>query len=255
MTVFSVAFSCGLIGAILVSIEAGYRIGLRRRARGPEFLQRVPPTLEGSVFGLMGLLIAFTFYGAGSRFDIRRNLIAQEANAIGTAYLRLDVLPPETQPKLREDFRNYVRSRLDVYRQIPDTKAVNAALDRSSALQRNVWKEAVEALKGSGTAEKALVLGSLNEMIDITTTRTVALTTHVPGVVLGMLALTVVASSALAGYTMSAYETRDWACIIAYALVVGAVVYAILDYEYPRAGFVRIDPVDQVLARTLEQMN
>jgi len=199
--------------------------------------------------------------GAADRFyflwrrDIRRNLIAQEANAIGTAYLRLDLLPPETQPKLREDFRKYLRSRLDVYREIPDIKAVNVALDRSSALQQNVWNEAVEALKGAGAAEKSLVLGSLNEMIDITTTRTVALTTHVPVVVLGMLALTVLASSALAGYAMSAAGVRDWACIMAYTVVVGAVVYTILDYEYPRAGFVRIDPVDQVLMRTLEQMN
>ena len=56
----------------------------------------------------MGLLIAFTFYGAGFRFDARRNLLVREANAIGTTYLRLDLLPPDTQPELRQEFRTYV---------------------------------------------------------------------------------------------------------------------------------------------------
>jgi hypothetical protein len=59
--------------------------------------------VEGAVFGLMGLLLAFTFSGAASRFEVRRQLIVQETNAIGTAYLRLDLLPPGDQPKMRED--------------------------------------------------------------------------------------------------------------------------------------------------------
>src|SRR5262249_29504520 len=101
MTVLSVVVICGLIAAILLSIEVGYRVGLRRRVRVSDTARTVSPTIEASIFGLMGLLIAFTFYGAGSRFDIRRNLIAEEANAIGTAYLRLDLLSPEAQPPMK----------------------------------------------------------------------------------------------------------------------------------------------------------
>ncbi len=245
----------GLVAGILLSIEVGYRIGRRRRARLSATAPIVPPTLEASVYGLMSLLTAFTFYGAGARFDIRRNLIAQEANAIGTAYLRLDLLPPEAQPVLRDDFRQYLHSRLAAYRMIPDVKAVNASLERSGALQKQLWSDATEAVKDSGPAEKALLFTSLNQMIDVTTLRTIALTTHPPAAVFAMLAITIIASCALAGYTMSVSAIRDWVSAIAFTLVLGAAVYVILDYEFPRIGLVRIDPVDRVLAETLKKMN
>lgn len=255
MVVLPILVMCGVFAAVLLSIEVGHRLGIRRRSRLPQGPKMVYPTVESSVFALMGLLVAFTFYGAGSRFDARRNLIVREANAIGTTYLRLDLLPPETQPDLRQDFQTYVRSRLNVYRKIADIKALNAALDQSLALQRSVWKKIVEAAKGSGPAEKSLVLTTLNQMIDITTEQTVALVTHPPPAVFAMLALTVIASSALVGYTMSTSAVRDWVSTLIFALTVSIAVYVILDYEFPRVGFVRIDPVDQVLVETLKQMN
>jgi hypothetical protein len=245
----------GLIATLLLSIEAGYRIGLRRWSRLAEASRIIHPTLEGSIFGLMGLLVAFTFYGAGARFDIRRNLIVQEANMIGTAYLRLDLLPPETQPQIRQAFREYLQSRLAIYREIPNVKAAKAALARSEALQHDVWTKTVEALRRSGPPEKTLLLSSLNEMIDITQVRTVALTTHPPDAVFAVLGLTVFASCILAGYTMAASNARDWAVVLAFAIVVGAALGVIVDYEYPRIGLIRIDPVDEVLVQTLEDMN
>ncbi len=167
---------------------------------------------------------------------------------------RLDLLPPDTQPELRQDFRTYVRSRLDVYRNIADCKTLDAAIDQSSALQRGVWKKTVDAAKGSGPAEKSLVLTTLNQMIDITTEQTVALVTHPPPAVFAMLALTVIAASALVGFTMSVAEVRDWASTLIFALTISMALYVILDYEFPRIGFIRIDPVDQVLVETLKQM-
>src|SRR5215471_4051451 len=112
--IIAVSLIFGIVAAILLCIELGYRFGRWHWAPSSSGSQTVSATIEASVFGLMGLLVAFSFSGAGSRFDIRRNLVAVEANAIGTAYLRLDLLPPERQPRLREYFREYVRSRLDV---------------------------------------------------------------------------------------------------------------------------------------------
>jgi hypothetical protein len=254
MVVLPILVLCGLFVAVLLSIEAGHRVGIRRRSRMPQGFKPVYPAVESSVFALMGLLIAFIFYGAGSRFDARRNLIVREANAIGTTYLRLDLLPPETQPELRQDFRTYVRSRLDVYRKIADIKALNAALDQSLALQRSVWKKTLDATKGITPAEKSLVLTTLNQMIDITTEQAVALVTHPPPEVLAMLVLMVIAASALVGYTMSTSAVRDWVSTLIFALTVSIALYVILDYEFPRVGFIRIDPVDRVLVETLKQM-
>jgi hypothetical protein len=83
----------GLFLGILFLLEIGRRAGLRRLARDSEGARTGLAVVEGAVFGLMGLLLAFTFSGAASRFDARRQLIVEEANAIGIAYLRLDLLP------------------------------------------------------------------------------------------------------------------------------------------------------------------
>lgn len=81
-----------LIAALLLFIEFGRRIGRYQLARNQKGLAKGAATAEGAVFGLLGLLIAFTFSGAAERFEQRRHLTTEEANAIGTAYLRLDLL-------------------------------------------------------------------------------------------------------------------------------------------------------------------
>jgi hypothetical protein len=243
-----------LTAGILIAIEIGYQTGLRRRARKPDLIRGESKAIETAVFGLMGLLIAFIFAGAAVRFDNRRMLIAQEANAIETAYLRLDLLPPESQPRLREDFRTYLTGRLAVTRDIPNMKAVNADLEKSAILQRKVWKESVEATRGSGTATQTLVLSALNEMIDITTVRTVGMISHLPFLVLVLLLVTILLSSFLTGYSISAYGARDWLSAIIFAIAVSCATYVTLDYEYPRVGLIRTDAADQVLIQALERM-
>src|SRR5215813_2313720 len=209
MKLIAVSLIFGIVAVILVCVELGYRFGRWHWAPSSSGGQNVSATIEASVFGLMGLLVAFSFSGAGSRFDIRRNLVATEANAIGTAYLRLDLLPPERQPRLREDFREYIRSRLDVSQKSSDSKAMEAAIAESKVIQNRIWMEAIEALKESGPSEKSLLLASLNEMIDITTTRLLAARSHPPLAVFLLLGLSVIASSALAGYSMAKSGARN----------------------------------------------
>ncbi|MCU1247900.1 MAG: hypothetical protein JWQ49_929 [Edaphobacter sp.] len=93
----------------LVLIELGRRFRVRHKA---------PPestAIEIAIFALFGLLLAFTFSGAVARYDAHRRLVVEETNAIGTAYLRLDLLPPAAQPPLRQLFRDYTDSRLHLY--------------------------------------------------------------------------------------------------------------------------------------------
>jgi hypothetical protein len=125
------------------------------------------------VFGLLGLLVAFTFSGAASRFEDRRHLITTEANAIGTAYLRIDLLPADAQPELKELFRRYVDVRWATYRDLADQTATNAKLTEGAALQGNIWAKALTACRRPEAPAQAtmLLLPALNEMIDIVTTR------------------------------------------------------------------------------------
>lgn len=245
---------CGLFLAMLLLVETGHRIGLSRRTRRPNRPAGIRG-VDAAVFGLMGLLLAFTYAGAASRLDARRQYIVEESNAIGTAYLRLDLLPPETQSQLRQDFRAYVESRLAAYQKLPDFEAMQPELGRSKDLLRKIWNQAVAGGKQADSpAAPMLVLSSLNTMIDITNTRTVAIQLHQPVLVFVMLAIMVLASSLLAGYSMSASDTRSWLHVVSFAALVTAAVYVIFELEYPRIGLIRVDAVDRALAELLRSM-
>jgi hypothetical protein len=239
----------GLLIVMLALLEVGRRIGVHRRRVDPEHASAGLGAIDGAVFGLMGLLIAFTFSGAATRFDSRRQLIGEEANDIGTAYLRIDLLPPSAQPALREDFRNYLDARVAIFRELRlDIDVAKEELDRATALQQKIWNEAVAGCRETNSpAVTTLVLSSINDMIDITTTRLVAARTHPPEVVFYGLGLLVLATSLLAGYGMAGSKKRSWMHTIVYALIMAATLYVILDLEYPRFGLIRIDKADQVL--------
>ena len=163
-----------LFAILLALIELGGRLGARALARNSEAAIGAG-AMEGAVFALLGLLLAFTFFGAASRFDDRRKLIIDEANAIGTAYLRLDLLPATAQPELRDAFRRYVDQRLAAYRALPDLAAARVALERANEMQQQfgrVGRSGGRIRRSSGFCKA--VTSALNEMIDITTTRTMA---------------------------------------------------------------------------------
>ena len=246
----------GLFLGMLCLLEAGRLLGRRRKAPDSEKEDKGVGAVEGAVFGLLGLLLAFTFSGASGRFDERRHLIVEEANEIGTAYLRLDLLKPDARDQLQEKFKAYLDARLAVYRKIPDLAAVQAEIDRSKALQNEIWSLAVVACRDADLPAPAaqLLLPALNEMIDITTTRTMAAMMHPPLIVFTMLAVLALASALLIGYSMAAGGTRSWIHMIAFAFFMTLTIYVIVDMEYPRLGFIRVDSFDKVLVDLRQEM-
>lgn len=244
--------AAGLFVALLACLEIGRRIGIRRAAQEGEAARAGAGVVEGAVFALLGLLIAFTFSGAATRFDARRALIIEEANAIGTAYLRLDLLPAAAQADLRESFRHYLDARLAAYRAIPDRTRMDAELARSVALQQEIWAKAVAA--SAGAQATMLLLPALNGMFDITTTRTMAGQTHPPLVLFGLLFGLALLGALLAGHAMSGGRARSWVHMATFAFALAGAVYVILDMEYPRLGLIRVDAFDQVLVELRQTM-
>ena len=237
-----------LFFAILACLEIGRRLGVRRHAADPDSVRAGVAAVEGAVFGLMGLLIAFTFSGALQRWDGRRALVVEEANDIGTAWLRIDLLREDKQPPLRDLYRRYLDSRLAVYRSLPDPVAARAELAKGEKLQGEIWRYAAAAcLEPDGERARILLLPALNAMIDITTTRTMALFTHPPFVVYWLLLALLLASSLIAGFAMAGAPVRNWMHMLCFAAAMSVTVYVIVDLEYPRAGLFRIDDFDQVL--------
>jgi hypothetical protein len=243
-----VAFVLGLFAGLLACMEIGRRIGAARYStRGEESKDGVS-AVEGSVFALLGLLIAFTFSGAATRFEARRQWIVEEANAIGTAYLRLDLLPADARDKLRGAFRRYLDARIELYRNAPDGVASTPELERSVAIQDEIWSGAVAACKDAGASATALLLlPAVNEMNDLATTRMFSRSVHEPLEIFAAIAVLSFACALLAGRGMSDQPKRQWFHMLCFAGMVALTMYVILDLEYPRAGLIRVDASDRVL--------
>jgi hypothetical protein len=238
----------GLFAAMVLLLSIGKQLGARRLELDPEGARAGVSAVDGAVFGMLGLLIAFTFSGASTRFEARRALVVEEANAIGTAWLRLDLLPSTAQPEMRERFRAYLDSRIEVYHDTTDLAEVNANLARSAALQNGIWAAAVVSCREPGMQRTTiLLLPALNQMIDITTTRTMAARFHQPILIFGVLFALASISSLLAGYGMAGSRKQSWVHMIGFAAITSMAIYVILDLEYPRRGLIRIDASDQVL--------
>jgi hypothetical protein len=242
---------------ILLFLQIGRWIGRRTIQRHGVHAQSNISSLEAAVFALLGLLIAFTFSGALTRFDQRRAQVVEEANAVGTAWLRVGLLPAQAQPRLRDTFRAYVDSRIATYRVLPDMAAAKGELARSQALQGEIWNLSVAALRlpevRPGT--EVLLVSALNQMFDITTTRVAASQMHPPSIVYAMLVALALAAALLSGYQSASEKTYDWVHKLGFAAIVAFTVYVIIDIEFPRLGWVRIDAIDQFLVGLRAGMN
>jgi hypothetical protein len=249
-------FAVLLFLGMLIFLEIGRRLGVRRRAKESEGERDGLGAVEGAVFALFGLMIAFTFSGAASRFNDKRMLIAEEVNAIETAYLRLQLVSQEVQPVLQELFRQYVDSRLETYRRLPDMKAAEIEMSKSKKLQQEIWAEAIAAtrLPGSNPASGWLLLPALNNMIDVSTTRTMWLQAHPPRIIYGLLFGLGLICSALAGYRMASGKQRSPLHILGFTVLTVIIVYIMLDIEYPRTGLIRLETSDQMLMNLREGM-
>ena len=249
-------FALFLFLGMLVMLDLGRRFGIRQRRSFGEHHAEGLSAVEGAVFALLGLLVAFTFSGAATRFDERRSLIVEEANDIGTAYLRLDLLPPDLQPAVRRKFREYTDARIAAYRALPDVEKALEHLARANALQGEIWKLAVPAAAQAapGAAASVLLLPALNAMFDITNVRTWATQMHPPQVVFMMLAALALGCALIAGHGMSAAPERNWLHMITFALVLASAVFVIIDLEYPRLGIFRVDTFDQAIVEVRRGM-
>ncbi|HEY7376418.1 MAG TPA: DUF4239 domain-containing protein [Polyangia bacterium] len=249
--VFLLLLFAGMVGCQLL----GYRVAHERRARGVPPLGDGTTAVTGSLFALLGLLIAFSISGGQDRLEARRRLIVEEANAIETAYLRLDLLPAAAQPALRDDFRRYVDARIAFYAHFLDFDHARAQHRRAGELQRTLWKDAVAAAAQAPDMRAALLLiPSMNAMLDVTTARDAALRSHVP---FGIFALLVVLSfvcAFFAGTEMSNRERPSTLHVLTFAGTLALTTYVIVNVELPRLGFAHLGPFDALLAQVRQRM-
>jgi hypothetical protein len=224
--------------ASLVVYEAGYRFGRWWQTRTPEESEGPTGMIVGSLLALMAFMLAITMGMAADRFDTRRGIILEEANSIGTTYLRAGYLPEPASSTTRELLREYVPLRI-VPRGATD---VRERLTRSAEINDELWLIA-EALAIS-TPESdvlGLYIESLNDTIDVNTTRIIAaLFARVPETVVFLLFMGSVLTLGMVGYGAGLTRRRSPLTAIVMIVVLGAVITLVVDLDRPADGFISI---------------
>jgi hypothetical protein len=150
---------------------------------------------------------------------------------------------------LRDLFRRYLDLRIATYADFADRAASEAKLAEGTALQAVIWREAVEGVRHADAAPGApqLLLPALNEMFDITTTRSAATRNHPPLAIYLMLSLMCLAGGVMSGYGTGPLRRRSALHVLAFAGLTSLAVAVIVDLEFPRRGLIRVDGADRLL--------
>jgi hypothetical protein len=233
-----------VLGAIMVGATfAGLLLG-RRIGRASDSLREPLGVVQGALIGFMGLVLAFGLSLALGRYESRRADTVDEANAIGTTYLRAQTLPEPVRGTTLELLPRYTRTSIAIADTVPGSSAQQRALAASEQDQRRLWALAGEALDLDPTgAAPRLYVESLNEMFDAQSTRVYALANRVPTAVLVVeVAGAAVALGALALHLALHLSTigRGLAATVVAALLVTVLLVVSFDLDRPTRGLIRV---------------
>jgi hypothetical protein len=193
--------------------------------------------MVGATLGLLAFILAFTFGLAAARFDTRRQVLLDEANAIGTTYLRAGILP-EQREEIRALLRDYVGTRLEAIR----SGNIAEGIRQSENIQHQVWAQAVAVgEKNPNSIVVGLFIQSLNEVIDLHAKRVQAgLRSRIPGAIwVGLFAVAAL-SLATMGYHAGLVGTRRSLAVLAVAFTFSVVIELIADLDRPQEGVLRV---------------
>jgi hypothetical protein len=232
----------GLLVAATVGVEIGYRIGLAVRARGREASAGRLDSVVSSMLGVLALVLGFTFSLALQRFDSRSNVVVNEANAIGTAYLRAYLLPVSVRSNTQQLLQDYVELRVDTTAMpLDDVIARNALLAKGAAMQDVLWRYARQAAEENpNQVTSGLFIESLNELIDSNGRSTAEFDRHVPEVVSYVLYGVFLIVLGIVGYAAGVEGHRPFSTSYIMVTVVILVMFIIIDLDRPRRGMIQI---------------
>jgi hypothetical protein len=247
-TLISIGVALSLFLAIILFIELGRRFGVRQSRKHGTDARIGVGAVDSVVYGLLALLIGFTFNGAAARFDDRRHLVIEQVSAMSTAWQRFDMLPAESQPAIRAGFLRYVDAVIATNGAPPASPEQKRARESAREAEDVVWNLAVAAVTDDG-GERArmLVLPAINEVSDAVDAERMAQRLHPPILVWIMLAIAALAGALFAGYGMSTGSRRNWMYILGVAATIAIATFVILELESSRLGLIRIDNVDESL--------
>jgi len=226
-------------GVVLGFVAVGYAVGRVLRVQA-ETLREPVGIVQGAFFALVALILAFGLTLAIGRYDARRGAVVDDANAIGTTYLRAQTLAEPARSRSLQLLRRYTDASLKLSHTVPTTAPFQGAIAEGDALQRRLWTLAGNALATAPRdSAPRLYVETLNEMIDQQTVRVAALNNRIPNAVLALEVLgAAFAFGLLALYT--AMHGRGATSIVLAGALVTLLLLVIFDLDRPTRGLIRV---------------
>lgn len=234
---------------VLLSIESGYRLGRYRSGRSEHEVESPVGAMVGATLGLLAFMLAFTFGAAADRYDARRQILLDETNAIGTTYLRAEMLPGRG-----EDIRKLLRVYVDMRLEAVYSGNIAEGMRQSEQVHGQLWAQAVALGESHPTSiVVGLFVQSLNEVIDLHTKRiTVGGRNRIPGAIwLSLLGVAVLGLGAM-GYHAGLVGTTRSLAQLAVGLAFSLVIGLIADLDRPQEGGLTVS--QQVLVDLQQSM-
>jgi hypothetical protein len=223
--------------AVYATVELGFRLGSRRRQNAEREADAPVGAIVGSTVGLLAFMLALTFSLAASRFEDRRQVVLNEANAIGTTYLRAGMLAEPHRSEIRKLLREYVDVRIEGIKQ----RDIDKVLTRSNELHTQIWSQTEAAVKVDRSPIAGLFVSALNEVIDLHASRIQAgLRSRIPLSIWLALAFVTVISMLAMGFQMGLSSKKRSVAALALVLTFSAVILLIADLDRPGEGMLEV---------------
>jgi hypothetical protein len=230
LILFAVVFGATALGLVLGRM-------VRHRS---EHLREPLGVLQGALLGLVGLVLAFGLALAVGRYESRRAAVVDDANAIGTTYLRAQTLQEPLRTRSLELLRRYADTSIRLSRSVPRSANARKAVADGQQLQRELWRLAGQALVDAPTASAPrLYVETLNEMIDMQTVRVAGLNNRVPGAVLAVEVVGAAVALGLLAFYLSLLG-RGMIVVLLAAGLVSLLLLVTFDLDRPTRGLIHV---------------
>ena len=239
---------------MLAFIQLGRRIARRRANNEKE--NSANAAIIGSLYGLMGLLLAFTFGMSGDRFKSRKEVIVNESNAMSTAIGRIALYADSVQPQFRASFRSYLEARIRYYSAMRDTAKIRQAMNDADKHAADIWRIASSNSRiPSNLVASNQMVPALNEMFDIANTRFWGELERTPSSILTMLLFLSLTTAFMAGYTSQAKGKFDWYLATTFCFLIALVIFFIIDLDAPRKGTITLDAHERAIVNLRKMLD
>lgn len=235
---------------LYLSAHVGARLRQKKQSRMDSEEREDFAVVVGATLTLLGLIIGFSFSMAISRYDQRKNYEEAEANAIGTEWVRCDLLPTEDAAKIRSLLRQYLDQRIAFYRGARG-QALQDLNAKTSATQNALWDNVRVPANNERSALTALAVSGMNDVLNSQGYTQASWWNRIPAAAWGLMAIIAIFSNLLVGYYTSHVEQKSLAFLVL-PLVLSVSFLLIADIDSPNGGIIRVAPQNLLsLAKSL----